>query len=59
MATLASGCLDIDKLRIKKQTLMSSQKAKNRRKKLRSVRKGYTDQEKEEEGGESYSSGAH
>ena len=55
----AVGCRRKDKLRIKHQTVKSTEKSKKRRKKLRSLRKGWTDREEEQEGGKSYSSGAH
>ena len=55
----AEGCKKKDKLRIEQQSVKSSEKSKKRRKKLRSLRKGYADKEEELEGGKSYSSGAH
>eukprot|EP00794_Sanderia_malayensis_P002926 gene2926-3380_t len=55
----ADGCKRKDKQRLKHNVVQSSEKAKKRRKKLRSLRKGYTDKEEEEEGGKSYLSGAH
>ena len=51
-------CVRVDELRIKEMMRKSSEKAKNRRKKLRSIRKGFIDREKEDEGTESYQSGA-
>ena len=40
-------------------THKSSGSVKKRRKKLRAIRKGFCDKEKEEEGGESYVSGGY
>ena len=37
----------------------ASETGKRRRKKLRSIKKGYMDREKEQEGGPSYISGGH
>ena len=50
--------LQSDKQRILAMNRKSSEKAKKRRKKLRSIRKGFADQEKEHEGAEPYMSGA-
>ena len=47
------------KARVKDIQRKSSEKEKNRRKKLRSIRKGFLDKEQEVEGEESYKSGGH
>ena len=50
--------LDADRQRVQAMRCKSSEKAKIRRKKLRSIRKGFLDKEKEHEKSESYLSGA-
>ena len=45
--------------RMSKAALKASEIGKKRRKKLRSIKKGYTDKEKEQERGPSYISGGH
>ena len=46
-----------DKKRLKNIELKSSERAKKRRKTLRSLKKGYFDKEQEVEGGQSYRTG--
>ena len=43
---------------LKMKNIKSSEKATQRRKTLRAMRKGFQDKEREEEGGEAYASGA-
>ena len=50
--------LEADKQRVQSMRKKSSEKGKIRRKKLRSMRKGFLDKEKEHEKSESYLSGA-
>ena len=52
-----SGAQVKDTKRVKDMTRKSAKKVKLRRKKLRGVKKGYMDKEKEFEGCESYSPG--
>ena len=48
---LQNGCLQKDQQRIKQMERKSSEKGKRRSKKLRAIRKGFIDKEKELEGG--------
>jgi len=54
---MLSGSLRKDIDRVKNMDKKTQVKQKSRRKKLRSIKKGYTDQEKHTEGGDSYVSG--
>ena len=56
---ITAACKKKDKSRISIMTHKSSDSVKKRRKKLRAIRKGFCDKEKEEEGGESYVSGGY
>ena len=56
---IAAACKKKGKSRISIMTHKSSDSVKKRRKKLRAIRKGFCDKEKEEEGGESYVSGGY
>ena len=51
------GAIEKDEHRIKNMNNKSQGNVKRKRKKLRAVRKGYIDKEKENEGGESYLTG--
>ena len=54
---MVSSCSKSDKERIRAMEKKCAESAKKRRKKLRSVRKGYQDKEKDEKGGSSYAPG--
>ena len=51
---MESSFEDKDALQLKMKNIKSSEKGKQRRKKLRAIRKGFQDKEREEEGGEAY-----
>ena len=51
-------CHSLDIKRIRNSEIKTSEKSKKRRKRLRAIRKGYIDKEKEEEGKDSYNSGS-
>ena len=52
-----SGAIEKDQQRIKNMNNKFQETVKMKRKKLRAVRKGYIDKEKDNEGGESYLTG--
>ena len=54
---MIDGAKRKDAKRVKNSTKVSSETGKRQRKKLRARRKGFTDEETELEGGDSYSSG--
>ena len=54
---IKSGAIEKDQQRIKNMNNKFQETVKMKRKKLRAVRKGYIDKEKDNEGGESYLTG--
>ena len=56
---ITTACKKKDKSKISIMAHKSSDSVKKRRKKLRAIRKGFCDKEKEEEGDESYVSGGY
>ena len=56
---VTAACKKKNKSRISIMTNKPNDSVKKRRKKLRAIRKGFCDKEKEEEGGKSYVSGGY
>ena len=54
-----SASVSIDKNRVSSMSYKQSEKGKSQRITLRGLSRGWLDAEKEKEGGDSYSSGAH